>query len=451
MLKDRAVHYYYDQNRNCAEALLLAANDEYALGLSEKEIRLMGAFGGGMGCGGVCGALSGAVAALGAIKISTTAQDTPNLKEETARLVEEFEKKLGSQLCSELTPKYKTETGRCSKTVEIAAQVLEEYLTKLNNPSQAEQTVTAEQIKQVKARGFLHCKGTDEFNGRIITRNGKLTAAEAGCIAEAAEKFGGGELAFTSRLTVEVQRIPYRNIEDFCAYVEKCGLYTGGTGSKVRPVVACKATTCQYGLLDSFGLSEKIHHRFFEGYSDVKLPHKFKIAVGGCPNNCVKPDLNDLGIVGQKVPRLSSDQCRSCKKCQVVEACPIHTSSLKDGKPDFGADCNHCGRCIPACPFGATDAERVGYRVYIGGRWGKKIAQGQPLGPVFETEEEVLSIVEKAILLFRDQGITGERFADTIARIGFAQVERQLLSDELLQRKEEILGAQKHLVGGATC
>ena len=32
------------------------------------------------------------------------------------------------------------------------------------------------------------------------------------------------------------------------------------------------------------------------------LPHKFKIAVGGCPNNCVKPDLNDLGIVGQRVP-----------------------------------------------------------------------------------------------------------------------------------------------------
>ena len=34
----------------------------------------------------------------------------------------------------------------------------------------------------------------------------------------------------------------------------------------------------------------------------VKLPHKFKIAVGGCPNNCVKPNLNDLGIIGQRVP-----------------------------------------------------------------------------------------------------------------------------------------------------
>ena len=37
-----------------------------------------------------------------------------------------------------------------------------------------------------------------------------------------------------------------------------------------------------------------------------RLPHKFKIAVGGCPNNCVKPDLNDLGIIGQRVPALRS-------------------------------------------------------------------------------------------------------------------------------------------------
>ena len=55
------------------------------------------------------------------------------------------------------------------------------------------------------------------------------------------------------------------------------------------------------------------------------------------------------------------------------------------------------------------------------------------------------------ILLFREQGITGERFADTIARLGFENVERQLLSDELLQRKSENLGAQKHMKGGATC
>lgn len=59
--------------------------------------------------------------------------------------------------------------------------------------------------------------------------------------------------------------------------------------------------------------------------------------------------------------------------------------------------------------------------------------------------------MEKAILLFREQGQTGERFADTVARLGFENVQRQLDSDALLERKQENLAAKKHLKGGATC
>ena len=113
--------------------------------------------------------------------------------------------------------------------------------------------------------------------------------------------------------------------------------------------------------------------------------------------------------------------------------------------------CNHCGRCIGKCPFGAVEASANGYRIYIGGRWGKKVAQGNYLDKVFTEKEEVLSIVEKAILLFREQGITGERFADTVARIGFENVEKQLMADDLLTRKQENIAAQKHMKGGATC
>ena len=62
-----------------------------------------------------------------------------------------------------------------------------------------------------------------------------------------------------------------------------------------------------------------------------------------------------------------------------------------------------------------------------------------------------MDVIEKAILLFREQGVTGERFADTIARIGFDAVQAQLLDDTLLLRKEENLRAEKHVKGGATC
>ncbi|MDD6799031.1 MAG: (4Fe-4S)-binding protein, partial [Firmicutes bacterium] len=44
---------------------------------------------------------------------------------------------------------------------------------------------------------------------------------------------------------------------------------------------------------------------------------------------------------------------------------------------------------------------------------------------------------------------SGERFADTIERIGFKNIEAQLLGDELLKRKKDILGL--NVVGGASC
>ena len=273
----------------------------------------------------------------------------------------------------------------------------------------AENAVSPEEETRVKALGFLRDKTTlDKFNGRVITRNGKITADEARTIAEAAELFGSGEVTMTSRLTMEIQGVPFDNIEPLREYLMQAGLETGGTGSKVRPVVSCKGTTCQYGLIDTFGLSEEIHERFFHGYADVKLPHKFKIAVGGCPNNCVKPDLNDLGIIGQRIPQVDMEKCRGCKICRVEKNCPINVAKVVDGKIVIDENaCNHCGRCIGKCPFNAFEDYTNGYRIYIGGRWGKKVAQGRYLEKVFTDKEEVLSVVEKAILLFREQGITG--------------------------------------------
>ena len=188
----------------------------------------------------------------------------------------------------------------------------------------------------------------------------------------------------------------------------------------------------------------------------MKLPHKFKIAVGGCPNNCVKPDLNDLGVIGQRVPVVDESLCRGCKICQVESGCPLKDAKVEEVNDERKlkidkAACNHCGRCIGKCPFGAVREAETGYRIYIGGRWGKRVAHGQALEKIFTDKEEVMQVIEKAILFFRDEGITGERFADTIDRLGFSYVQDKLMSDELLRRKEEVIRAQKHLVGGATC
>ncbi len=73
---------------------------------------------------------------------------------------------------------------------------------------------------------------------------------------------------------------------------------------------------------------------------------------------------------------------------------------------------------------------------------------GTPLNHLF-TREEVIRVVEKAILLFKYKGISGERFGETVDRLGVDKVEKMLVSDNLLKRKEEILEIET--VAGAKC
>ncbi len=302
-------------------------------------------------------------------------------------------------------------------------------------------SLTKQDIQRVKLEGFLHNRGTERFNCRIITENGTLTGEQLRIVADIAERYHT-RCTFTTRLTVEIVGVPYEDIEKVKAELAAAGMITGGTGARVRPVTACKGTTCVFGFYDTQALGKKVHDRFYVGMGDVRLPHKFKIAVGGCPNNCVKPDLNDFGIVGQRPPLFDPEMCRGCKVCQIEKNCRMSCCTLKDGKMARDENiCNNCGYCIGKCPFQAVTPSDVRYKCYIGGRWGRITRFGTPL-PGLYTEEETLDMIERAILLFRDRGRKGERFAAMIDRIGEEEAINALLHGDLLARREEILARE---------
>ena len=302
-------------------------------------------------------------------------------------------------------------------------------------------SLNADQIKEVKNQGFLINRGTELFSGRIITGNGVLTATELKTACEAAEKFGNGNLTFTTRQTVELPGIPYEKIPDFKQFVTERGLSIGGTGRRVRPIVSCKGTTCIYGLHDTQEMAAEIHERFFEGYADVLFPHKIKISVGGCPNNCVKPDINDIGIMGQRIPIVNEELCKVCKKCKVEAVCPMNAAVKSETIVINEEICVKCGRCSDKCPFGAVTGEITLYKMFIGGQWGKHRYLGYELSRLFE-RNEVMDIIESSMLFFKKEGKLGERFRQTIDRIGINTAEKIILSKELLNQKEEIIKMQ---------
>ncbi len=128
MIRDYVKKYYIDQNRNCAESLLLAANEALGLELQETDVRLIAGFGGGIGCGDLCGAVAGSVAVLGRALLKGPARDTPDFGKRCAALKQALETKLCAIHCKELKPKNFTQEARCLETVLQAADVLDEAL-----------------------------------------------------------------------------------------------------------------------------------------------------------------------------------------------------------------------------------------------------------------------------------------------------------------------------------
>ena len=303
-------------------------------------------------------------------------------------------------------------------------------------------SITKEQITSVKGRGFLQNRGTECFSGRVVTVAGMFTPDELRTLAECAEKYGNGKVIFTARLAAEVVGIPFEKITEAEAFMAEHGMYFGGTGAKIRPVTACKGTTCIYGNIDTQRLAKTVYDKFYIGMRDVKLPHKFKIGVGGCPNSCMKPSLNDVGIEGCKAFSYDTEKCKGCKKCAVAESCPSKAVTVVDGKAVINeAKCTKCGVCVGKCPFGAVPKEaKAVCRVFVGGTWGKTQRMGTLLSGVY-SEDDIPTVIEKVMLWYKENGYAKERLGAAIDRLGADALEATIKTNDLIERKSAIINA----------
>ena len=128
MLKDIAAKYYFDQNYNCAETIIHAANEYYNLGLHEKDMIMQAGFGGGMQTANTCGALISAVSVLSLKYVEARAHESKDIQPAVFLLTKKFQEKYSATLCKDVKPQSFDREVRCLHTVTSVCDMIEETL-----------------------------------------------------------------------------------------------------------------------------------------------------------------------------------------------------------------------------------------------------------------------------------------------------------------------------------
>ncbi|MHB9946585.1 (4Fe-4S)-binding protein [Clostridium botulinum] len=281
--------------------------------------------------------------------------------------------------------------------------------------------ISKNEIAKLKGEGFLAQKQEGYFSVRILSRAGNFTSKQIIKLAEIADNYGRGYLGVTTRLATEIPWIKYEDIEAVKKEIVSSGMAHGGTGKRVRPLVSCKGTVCVHGLYDTQKLCGELHDKYF-GY---ELPSKFKITLVGCPNNCAKASINDIGIMGQAYVEFDEEKCKTCGIC--TKSCRQKAVTVENEKIVYKKDlCVNCGKCATVCPFEAMTIKEQGLQVYLGGRFGREYRMGNRLKGLYK-EEEIPDLVQKIFDVYSEMGNPGERLAKMIERVGFDKVEEAIL------------------------
>lgn len=277
-------------------------------------------------------------------------------------------------------------------------------------------------IASLKLKGYFQQQDTEYFSLKIVAKAGNMTGSQMKKVIEISEKYGKGYFGFTTRQCIEIPWIRFEDTEIVSKEIEEMGLIAGGSGKRVAPISSCKGTICIYGLIDTQGLCNKLHEKYF----GMELPAKFKIGIVGCPNNCVKAPLNDLGFMGQRVPKVQEDKCKGCGLC--VRSCTVGAITKKDKIVEINQqECLNCGKCISVCPFKAMDTEKEGVAIYLGGKFGRKYRIGNRIDNIF-TMEEAEEITERIINNYAENGQQLERFAEYTERVGAEEIIRKVFN-----------------------
>jgi nitrite reductase (NADH) large subunit len=192
---------------------------------------------------------------------------------------------------------------------------------------------------------------------------------ELRAIADVVEKYGAPLVKVTGGQRLDIFGIRKEDLPAVWADLNAAGMVSGHAyGKALRTVKTCVGSEwCRFGTQDSTGLGIKIERMTWGSW----MPHKFKIAVSGCPRNCAEATIKDFGVI-----------------------------------------------CVDS-----------GYELHIGGNGGIKL-RGTDLLCRVATEQEALDHCAAFIQLYREEARYLDRTAPWVERVGLDYVKARIVDDE---------------------
>ncbi len=223
-----------------------------------------------------------------------------------------------------------------------------------------------------RAHGNIQKDGTYSVVPRMF--GGLCTADELRTIADVSDKYQVPEMKVTGGQRIDLFGVKKEDLPAMWKDLSAAGFVSGHAyGKAMRTVKTCAGKNwCRFGTQNSTGLGVQLEELTWGSW----MPHKFKLAVSGCPRNCAEATIKDFGVV-----------------------------------------------CVDS-----------GYELHVGGNGGIKVRVTDLLCKV-ATEEEVLEYCGAFIQKYREEAHYLERTAPWVERVGLSSIKTAIVDNPALRKQ----------------
>jgi len=302
--------------------------------------------------------------------------------------------------------------------------------------------------KKVTKNAYRITKTRGKTCMRIRVPGGHLKAEHLSLVQDIADNYGNGTVHLTARQGFEIPGMSYDQIPELNAkirpMIESLGLAievtdNGYPAAGTRNISACIGNrVCPFANADTTGLAQKIEKECYPN------DFHFKIAVTGCPNDCIKAHSQDFGIICITEPQYDASRCITCEAC--VKNCKKKvTGALETLDFNIVRDtdkCIGCGECIIKCPTGAwTRSEDKYFRMVIMGRTGKRNPRIAMPFIKWAKEDVIVEIIKNTYAFVDrhiDRSLPKEHIGYIVDRVGYQTFRNEVLDGVDLNKEIEL-------------